>query len=213
MPSYLAALRYRVGGDALRFVSETHQEIPAEPPPERRTLVLFAHFDPQGRVDPYVVYYLQALHGLGATIVFVSGSPTLTPDSVAPIRSLCAGVYTRGTLSLDFGCWHLAWSILRNRGWSLEQFDRLVVTNDSVYGPLFSLDEMEFLRRRRHVRRHRKYCSAASTCNPSFSLGISIRGPARFSTTSGMASNTSSTRPISSESTRSACPSGRAKQA
>ena len=142
VPSYLAALRYRVGGDALRFVSETHQEIPAEPPPERRTLVLFAHFDPQGRVDPYVVYYLQALHGLGATIVFVSGSPTLTPDSVAPIRSLCAGVYTRGTLSLDFGCWHLAWSILRNRGWSLEQFDRLVVTNDSVYGPLFSLDEM-----------------------------------------------------------------------
>ena len=55
-----------------------------------RTLVLFAHFDPQGIVDPYVAYYLNALHGLGATIVFVSGSPTLTPESVAGIRSsLC----------------------------------------------------------------------------------------------------------------------------
>jgi lipopolysaccharide biosynthesis protein len=142
VPSYLEALRYRVGGDALRFVTETHQAIPSAPPPEGRTLVLFAHFDPQGRVDPYVVYYLQALHALGSTILFVSGSPTLAPDSVAPIRSLCAGIYTRDTLSLDFGSWHLGWSILRQHGWSLEHFDRLVVANDSVYGPLFPLDEM-----------------------------------------------------------------------
>lgn len=140
--SHLAALRYRLGGDALRFVCETHQELPPEPPSGRRTLVLFAHFDPQGVVDPYVVYYLNALHGLGATIVFVSGSPTLTPESVDPIRSLCAGIYTRRTLSLDFGSWHLGWCILRQRGWSLDQFDRFVIVNDSVFGPLFPIEEM-----------------------------------------------------------------------
>jgi lipopolysaccharide biosynthesis protein len=61
---------------------------------------------------------------------------------VAPIRSLCAGIYTRHTLSLDFGSWHLAWCILRQRGWSLDQFDRLVIANDSVYGPLFPIEEM-----------------------------------------------------------------------
>jgi len=137
-----AAVRYRYGGDASDFICEIHQELPAQPPSARRTLVLFAHFDPQGIVDPYVVYYLKALHGLGATIVFVSGSPSLTPESVAPIRSLCAGIYTRRTLSLDFGSWHLAWCILRWRGWSLDQFDRLVVANDSVYGPLFPIEEM-----------------------------------------------------------------------
>ncbi len=135
-------MRYRLGGDALDFICETHRELPAQPPPDRRTLVLFAHFDPQGAVDPYVVYYLKALHGLGATIVFVSGSPTLTSESVAPIRSLCAGIYTRRTLSFDFGSWHLAWCTLRERGWSLDQFDRFVLANDSVYGPLFPLDEM-----------------------------------------------------------------------
>jgi lipopolysaccharide biosynthesis protein len=140
--SYRVAQRYRRDGDALAFVCETHQELPLQPPPGRRTLLLFAHFDPQGVVDPYVVYYLKALHGLGATIVFVSGSPSLTPESVAPIRSLCAGIYTRHTLSLDFGSWHLAWCILRERGWSLDQFDRLVITNDSVYGPLFPIEEM-----------------------------------------------------------------------
>jgi lipopolysaccharide biosynthesis protein len=138
----LAALRHRLGRNAFRFLCETHLELPAQPPPGCRTLVLFAHFDVQGIVDPYVAYYLKALHELGATIVFVSGSPTLTPESVAPIRSFCAGIYTRRTLSLDFGSWHLAWCILRHRGWSLDQFDRFVIANDSVFGPLFPLEEM-----------------------------------------------------------------------
>ena len=137
-----AAVHYRRTRDALGFVCETHQELAPQPPPGRRTLVLFAHFDPQGIVDPYVVYYVKALHAVGATIVFVSGSPSLTPESVVPIREFCAGIYTRRTLSLDFGSWHLAWCILRERGWSLDQFDRLVIANDSVYGPLFPLDEM-----------------------------------------------------------------------
>jgi lipopolysaccharide biosynthesis protein len=142
MPSYLAAMRYRLGGDALRFVCETHQDLPASPPTDRRILILFAHFDPQGVVDPYVVYYLRALYGLGSTILFVSGSPKLEPTSVDPIRPLCAGIFTRRTLSLDFGSWHLAWCILQRSGWSLDQFDRIVVANDSVYGPLFPIEEL-----------------------------------------------------------------------
>jgi lipopolysaccharide biosynthesis protein len=136
------ALQYRLDHNAFRFLRETHVELTAQPPPGCRTLLLFAHFDPQGVVDPYVTYYLKALHGLGATIVFVSGSPTLAPESVTAIRPLCAGIYTRRTLSLDFGCWHLAWCLLRQRGWSLTQFDRFVIANDSVYGPLFPIEEM-----------------------------------------------------------------------
>ncbi|OBH76979.1 hypothetical protein A5681_08140 [Mycobacterium scrofulaceum] len=136
------SIRYRLGGNAFRFLCETHLELPPNPPPGHRTLVLFAHFDPQGIVDPYVAYYLKALREQDATIVFVSGSPTLTPESVASICSLCAGIYTRRTLSYDFGSWHLAWCILTRRGWSLDQFDRFLVANDSVYGPLFPLENM-----------------------------------------------------------------------
>ncbi|PJE19003.1 MAG: hypothetical protein CK429_01430 [Mycobacterium sp.] len=138
----LSALRYRLDRDALRFICETHQGLPPQPAPAERTLVFFAHFDPQGIVDPYVVYYLNALRQRGTTIVFVSGSPSLTPDSVALIRPVCAGIYTRRTLSLDFGSFHLAWCILQSHGWSLDQFDRLVLANDSVFGPLFPLEEM-----------------------------------------------------------------------
>ncbi|MBV8787293.1 MAG: hypothetical protein JOZ00_11460 [Mycobacterium sp.] len=138
----VAVVRHRLNRNAFRFLCETHLDLPPQPPPGCRTLVLFAHFDPQGAVDPYVAYYLNALHELGACIVFVSGSPVLAPESVTPIRSLCAGIYTRRTLSFDFGSWHLAWCILRQRGWSLDQFDRLVFANDSVFGPLFPLEEM-----------------------------------------------------------------------
>jgi lipopolysaccharide biosynthesis protein len=138
----LAAMRHRLDRNTFRFLCETHRELPRKPPQACRTLVLFAHFDPEGVIDPHVVYYLKALHGLGAAIIFVSGSPTLTPESVAPIRSLCAGIYTRRTLSHDFGSWHLAWWILRQRGWSLDEFDRFVVANDSVFGPLFPIEEM-----------------------------------------------------------------------
>lgn len=137
-----AVALYRLDRNAFRFLCETHQELSPRPPPGCGTLVLFAHFDPHGIVDPYVAYYLRALYGLGATIVFVSGSPTLTPESVAAIRPYCAGIYTRRTLSLDFGSWHLAWCLLRRRGWSLDQFDRFVLANDSVFGPLFPLEEL-----------------------------------------------------------------------
>jgi lipopolysaccharide biosynthesis protein len=138
----LHATRHRLDRDALRFARQVHQALATHPPRGPRTLVLFAHYDPQGIVDPYVVHYLEALSRLDTTIIFVSGSPGLTPESVEPLRSLCAGIYTRRTLSLDFGSWHLAWSILRLNGWSLDQFDRLVLANDSVYGPLFPLEEM-----------------------------------------------------------------------
>ena len=138
----LALIQYRFSHDALRFLCESHLELSPQPPSGRRTLVLFAHFDLQGIVDPYVTYYLKALHRLGATIVFVSASPILLAESVAAIRPFCAGIYTRRTLSFDFGSWHLAWCILRQRGWSLDQFDRFVIANDSVFGPLFPLEEM-----------------------------------------------------------------------
>jgi lipopolysaccharide biosynthesis protein len=138
----VAVVRHRLRGNTFHFLCEIHLELASQPPPGCRTLVLFAHFDPHGIVDPFVAHYLQAVHRLGAAIVFVSGSPSLTPESVATIRPFCAGIYTRRTLSLDFGSWHLAWCLLRRRGWSLDHFDRFVIANDSVFGPLFPLEEM-----------------------------------------------------------------------
>ena len=140
--SLLATLRYRVTRDALPFTRQTLAALPETPDPARRRLVLFAHFDPQDEVDDYVRFYLEKLHDLGSTIVFVSGSPNLKPESADKIRPFCAGIFTRRTLSLDFGSWHLAWQQVLARGWRLEDFTQLILANDSVYGPLFPLSEM-----------------------------------------------------------------------
>jgi Rhamnan synthesis protein F len=191
----MAVVRQRLGRNAVRFLCETHLELPPQPPPNRRTLVLFAHFDLQGIVDPYVAYYVKALRGLGATIVFVSGSPTLTPESVAAIRSLCDGIYTRRTLSLDFGSWHLAWCILRQRGWSLDQFDRFVIANDSVFGPLFPIEEMWSSFHSADMYGAIENTQTVPHLQSFFWPGISTRALAPSSTISGMTSATSSTRP------------------
>jgi lipopolysaccharide biosynthesis protein len=139
---FARALRYHLDKNASRFVVQVVKQLPSAPAPAARKLVFFAHYDPQDEVDPYVVFYLRQLRNLGCEIIFVSGSPWLKPESAAAIRNDCAGIYTQHTLSLDFGCWNLAWQQARRRGWTLQGFDQLILANDSVYGPLFPLGEI-----------------------------------------------------------------------
>lgn len=103
-----------------------------------KTLVLFAHYDPDDRVDPYVTHYLRALRELDAEIVFVSSSGMHNTESTE-IFDLCSVVYAGSTPSTDFASWYAGWKLMRD---SIDQFDRLVLVNDSVYGPLFPLTEM-----------------------------------------------------------------------
>lgn len=140
--SYIEGLRYRVDKNPARFTVQTLKHLPAAPPEGGRKLVLFAHYDPNDEVDEYVRFYIEKLFSLGSTIIFVSGSPYLNAESAAKIAPFCAGIYTRRTLSNDFGLWHLAWELMKRRGWQLENFNQLLLANDSVYGPLFDLKEM-----------------------------------------------------------------------
>jgi len=137
-----ASLAYSWSRNALPFTEQTIKALPANPNPELSRLVLFAHYDPQDEVDEYVRFYLEKLYEMNSTIVFVSGSPQLKPASTEKIQHLCAGIFTRRTLSLDFGSWHLAWQQIQHQGWKLENFRQFILANDSVYGPLFPLSEM-----------------------------------------------------------------------
>jgi lipopolysaccharide biosynthesis protein len=138
----LTALRYSIDRNALRMTVQTLKDLPERPPAGSKRLVLFAHYDAQDEVDEYVRFYLEKLNELGSAIIFVSGSPNLKEEAAARIASLCAGIYTCKSLSLDFGSWNLAWQQMRKKGWNLGEFDQCVFANDSVYGPLFDLSEM-----------------------------------------------------------------------
>ena len=105
--------------------------------PSTSRLCLFAHFDPQGRIDPTVTYYLQALRVAGFDVVLVSSSPTLVAADVEATRPLCRDIFHRTNLAMDFGAWHDAIVRLRE---DVARCDELLLANDSVYGPLFPLD-------------------------------------------------------------------------
>ena len=93
---------------------------------------IFAHYDPQGVIDPYVVEYLRRLRALDADIVFVTTSDTLAPEETGKISALCRDIIQRVNVSLDFGSWHLG---IRLLGDTLASYRQLILANDSVYGP------------------------------------------------------------------------------
>jgi lipopolysaccharide biosynthesis protein len=95
---------------------------------------IFAHYDPHGVVDPYVVAYLQRLRELDADIVFVTANDTLAPAEIAKIAPLCREIIQRVNVSLDFGQWNLG-----IRLHDLSGYRQLILANDSVYGPFRDL--------------------------------------------------------------------------
>jgi lipopolysaccharide biosynthesis protein len=141
-PQFARAWRYRVDRNALRFTTQTIKPLSPQPDSDSANLVFFAHFDPKDTVDSYVVYYVRALKELGSDVIFVSGSPNLSRESAAALLPYCAGIFTQPTLGMDFGSWNMAWQHVRRAGWGLAKFERLILANDSVYGPLFPLSEM-----------------------------------------------------------------------
>ena len=101
-----------------------------------RKICLFAHFDPQGRIDPYVRHYLRALADLGFDIVLVSAAPSLHQADLEAARPLCRSVIRRENAGFDFGSWKAATEALPD----VWDYDRVLLANDSVFGPFSELE-------------------------------------------------------------------------
>jgi lipopolysaccharide biosynthesis protein len=97
-------------------------------------LVLYAHFDVQREVKPYVLFHLQALKEWGANIIFISNSG-LPVEETAKIQSMTHQVLLRENRGMDFGMWKEALASVR-----LDDLDELVLTNSSVAGPFHPLE-------------------------------------------------------------------------
>lgn len=98
-----------------------------------RDFCLFAHFDKDDQVDEYVLHYLEHIKELNFSIVFVSTS-RLPPSEVERVRSHCCDVILRENDGLDFGSWAAGFA-RHNAAFG----GRLLLANDSVYGPIGSL--------------------------------------------------------------------------
>jgi hypothetical protein len=102
-------------------------------------VALFVHFDAGGVVRPYVLHYLETLRNEGLSVMFVTNSGRLQPESLARVQALCDGVMIRRNSGYDFAAMREA---LHRFDLPRDNTELLLLVNDSVYGPLRPLDDL-----------------------------------------------------------------------
>jgi len=105
-----------------------------------RPFLLYAHWDPNGEVRPDVLEQLEA-YRQHADLAFISAAPDLLNQhaAMARLREVCAVVLVRHNEGYDFGSWQAGLFFCRRY---LRRVQRLIMANDSCYGPLHSLDSL-----------------------------------------------------------------------
>jgi len=98
-----------------------------------KKLCLFAHFDRDDRVAPYVTRYVKAIAAIGFEVVFISASKP-NESELAPLREVCSDIMLRQNCGHDFGSWADGF-----RRYKQHLEGELLLANDSVYGPIGDL--------------------------------------------------------------------------
>jgi lipopolysaccharide biosynthesis protein len=98
-----------------------------------RRLLIYAHFDAQAKVRPFVLKHLRALKELGE--VRFSSNARLPASEVVKVRPWASEVLLRENRGFDFGQWSEALA-----GAEPESWDEIVLTNSTLIGPLFPLE-------------------------------------------------------------------------
>jgi lipopolysaccharide biosynthesis protein len=94
--------------------------------------IIFAHYDIDGIIDPYVVEAINVYRRHADILLLVSASATSLPQE---LRETVDHFIPRSNVGYDFGSWKAGWLALKQR----DSFDEIVFANDSVYGPLVDL--------------------------------------------------------------------------
>ena len=102
-------------------------------------VALFTHFDRRDRLADHVIAYIRELHGLGFSIVFITNSGRLSRNSLNTLQPLCSAVIARRNVGYDFGA---ICEVLHRLDLPRPETERLLIANDSVYGPLVPIAEM-----------------------------------------------------------------------
>lgn len=100
---------------------------------------VFVHWDGGGEVREHVRHHVGAFVSAGVSVVFVTNSGFLRPESLAWLQTLCAGVIVRANVGYDFGAWREGFEAL---GLPRADTSMVIMANDSVYGPLVPLDSV-----------------------------------------------------------------------
>jgi lipopolysaccharide biosynthesis protein len=103
-----------------------------------KNVCIVVHFDKQGRFHDFLMYHLYQLHACGFELVIVSNAPFIDPDDLERLKAISALVVERKNVGYDFGAWKDGIALIPD----LHALDRLLLVNDSVYGPIHHVSSM-----------------------------------------------------------------------
>ncbi len=101
-------------------------------------LVIFAHYDKDNIIDDYVIYYLNQLKLSFNKIIFVSDSD-LSKKELSKLDGIADYIQAYHHNEYDWGSYKFGFKIALDNN-LLENTDELLLCNDSVYGPINSLE-------------------------------------------------------------------------
>jgi lipopolysaccharide biosynthesis protein len=102
-----------------------------------KTLCIFAAASYTGKLDDYVVYYLEQLQKAEIDIIFITRDD-LRQEDIIKLSGFCIKIIRKPNVGLDFYSWKIALSVVDN----LTEYEALALANDSVFGPFFDLKEI-----------------------------------------------------------------------
>jgi len=96
---------------------------------------IFAHYHPQNIIDEECLKNLNGLREIADEIIFISTS-ILPLSETDKIKHLCKTIKCRENTGFDFGSYKFGMQLIDKL-----KIDYLILANDSVYGPIYSLKE------------------------------------------------------------------------
>ena len=103
-----------------------------------KRLGIFCMYDSEGIVDEYIIFLLQNLKEVLSHLMIVCNGK-LTPKSRRCLEEITDDVFVRDNSGFDMEAWRQG--ILRHKN-NLNDYDELVLLNDSFYGPLYPFKEV-----------------------------------------------------------------------
>lgn len=105
----------------------------------KKRLAIYLHYDPKGEVRDYVTCCLRGLKEVVSDILVVVNKP-LSDKGKLKLESEELAIITRDNRDFDFGAWkagieHLTYNYIA-------EYDELLLTNNSYYGPIYPFSEM-----------------------------------------------------------------------
>ena len=104
-----------------------------------KRLLLYVHYDRDGRLDDHILYLLNTLRPFVAQAVVIANSP-LSDTDMDRLSPVADRVIRRQNRGFDFGAWGEVLPEYREQ--LVKNFDSLLLVNGSCFGPLFPLNEM-----------------------------------------------------------------------